>query len=149
MVGMVPWAAILTGLASGFLGGILGAGGAYIGATATARAQNKRARHADKRQVYHDVLASCENLTKALRAYSATDPQTKSALDAANFALFLALLDLRLIAPENVVSSADDVDKYFKRWIADPTAGKFPSPEPQEYVTKRTALLNAMRDDLS
>src|SRR5258708_29010411 len=142
---MWPWAAIVTGAAAV----VLGVGGTAIGALVTGRAQNEQARRADKRQVYANVLASCEKLIEPIREYDASNPQSESALKAANFALFVALLDLKLIASDKVKSRAEALDEYFRPWIDHSATDPLPRRvEPSEYIERRTALLNAMRADL-
>jgi hypothetical protein len=134
-------------------------GGAIVGGWLTAwvagRSQEKQARHADKRQVYATCLASFEKMIRPIVAYSATLPgsksrhEAKSVLDVANDSMFVALGELKLIAPESVRHCAEEIDHFFQKIIDNPPTGGFPAGEPPlDYKDLRHELLMAMRVDL-
>ncbi len=148
---MVSWIPIATGVAGGAVVGVAGTiVGAWLTPWVSGRSQNEQARRADKRQVYATCLDSLEKMLRPIRDYRASpnDVKSKLALDAAADAMFVALLELKLIAPKEVRCCAEKVEHLFQDCIKDPRPAA-PVPDvPPEYKDLRHDLLKAMRVSL-
>jgi hypothetical protein len=152
--GMVSGDAIVTGAV-----GVAGIVGTLVGAWLTpwlsGRSQSEQARHADKRQVYATCLASFEKMIRPIEAYCATVPNTKrreearTPLNTANDGTFVAVSELKLIAPKVVSDRAEEIDRFFQKIIDNPPPGGFtPGEPPDGYKSLRDELLKMMRVDL-
>jgi hypothetical protein len=153
----VNWSAIITGVV-----GVAGILGALIAVKVTASAEDRRAKRAEKRDIYARFLTAETSLTWVIVRYRVgkgnlsllgdTDREVHDVLNGAIGEMTQAESILRLIAPDNMPADvgplAGRLLQYHLSHFADTLDGDNRKPVSREYSDTRLALLDAMREDL-
>jgi len=160
---MVPWPTLITGAvgAAGILGTILAARMAAATETANLRlsinAENDRGRRADKRQVYAACQASFSSIVRAAAmerdsrlgsSGSINIPDALAGLVKASNDMYIALSELKLIAPGNIGRMAEAIVRFWENYTERVRKGGTLEEMESIFPVLQNELYAAMRADL-
>jgi hypothetical protein len=165
VVNGTDWPAIVASISTG-VAAVAGIGGTILGARMAGKSQlsslnlsisaeNERARVSEKRRIYAQCHAAFNNMVPAVvaaRAYKVegiTERQISAADRVTVVAgeMYVALSELKLIAPTEVAEAAEQISGYFRAYMAATGEGAGLG-EGHEYAYLRNRLYRLMREDL-